>query len=77
MSNDFDGHRMYAQIASATPFRGYSARFAAEQLLIAGWRSELQTWDTDLRGGFVEAEGVLTKSDIKRIEREAFRGANA
>jgi hypothetical protein len=51
--------------------------FAAEQLLIAGWRSELQMWDTDLRGAFVEAEGVLTKSDIKRIEREAFRGANA
>jgi hypothetical protein len=75
--NDFDERRMYAQIASATPFRGYSVRFAAEQLLIAGWRSELEMWDTDLRGGFVEAEGVLTKSDLERIEQEAFRAAKA
>lgn len=70
MANDFDGRRMYAQLASGTPFRGYTARFAAEQLLIAGWRSELEMWDTDLRGGFVEEEGLLTKSDIKRIEQE-------
>jgi hypothetical protein len=73
--NDFDGRRMYAQIASATPFRGYSVRFAAEQLLIAGWRSELEMWDTDLRGGFVEAEGVLTKSDIERVEQKVFPAA--
>jgi hypothetical protein len=51
VAQDFDGRRMHAQIASATPFRGYTARFAAEQLLIAGWRSELEMYDTDLRGG--------------------------
>jgi hypothetical protein len=45
------------------------ARFAAEQLLIAGWKSELKIWDRDLRGGF-EEEGILTKSDMRRIEQE-------
>jgi hypothetical protein len=37
--------------------------------LIAGWKSELEMWDTDLRGGFVEEEGLLTEADIKRIEQ--------
>jgi hypothetical protein len=73
MANDFDdGRRLYAQIACGTPFRGYTGRFAAEQLLIAGWRSEIEMWGEDLRGGFVEEEGLLTKSDIKRIEQAAF-----
>jgi hypothetical protein len=77
MAKDYDdGRRMYAQIASGSPFRGHTARFAAEQLLIAGWRSELEMWDTDLRGGFVEEEGLLTKSDIQRIEHEAFGGTS-
>jgi hypothetical protein len=40
---DVDGRRMYARIASGTPYRGYAARFAAEQLLIAGWRSGIRT----------------------------------
>ena len=31
-----------------------SARFAAEQLLMAAWKSELENWHTDLRGGEVE-----------------------
>ncbi|HEV2731975.1 MAG: hypothetical protein WAV38_06035 [Xanthobacteraceae bacterium] len=69
MTYDFDETRKYRRIARGTPFRGYTAKFAAEQLLIAAWRSELEMWDTDLSGGLVEEEGLLTKSDIRRIEQ--------
>src|SRR5262245_54582386 len=67
-----DYPRMYARVASGTPFRSYPARFAAEQLLTAAWKSELENWHTDLRGGEVEREGLLTECDIRRIEQEAF-----
>jgi YidC/Oxa1 family membrane protein insertase len=76
MTYDFDEMRMYIRKASGTPVSGYTARFAAEQLLIATWRSELETFDTDLRGGFVEEEGLLTKSDIRRIEQEYIAAAH-
>ena len=53
--DDFDGRRMYAQLAYATPFRGHTAKFAAEQLLTATWRAErLEMCDEDLRGACVD-----------------------
>ena len=45
--------------------------FAARELMLAGWKGEQELWDTDVKGAFVEEEGLLTKSDIKRIEQEA------
>ena len=60
---------MYALMASATPYRGYTAKHAAEELLVAAWRSELEVSDRDLSGGLVEEEGILTKADVKRIEK--------
>jgi hypothetical protein len=66
----FDGTRMYAQIASGTPVAGYTARFAAKELLIAAWRSEFEKWGKDLGRCIVDEEGLLTESDIRRIEQE-------
>ena len=72
VADDWDG-RMYAQLAYATPFRGQTAKFAAEQLLTATWRAErLEMCDEDLRGACVNEEGLLTKPDVERIECEVF-----
>jgi hypothetical protein len=72
MAYDFDHGRMYARLASATPFHGYTAKFAAERLLTAAWKDELEMWSEDLRGACVDEEGLLTKADIESIEREVF-----
>jgi hypothetical protein len=61
-----------AQLANATPFHGYTAKFAAERLLTAVWKAEHETSYEDYRGGRVDEEGLLTKTDIKNIEREVF-----
>jgi hypothetical protein len=67
----FEETRMYAQIASGTPVAGYTARFAAQQLLIAAWRSEFEkSGGEDLGRCIVDEEGLLTESDIRRIEQE-------
>jgi hypothetical protein len=63
---------MFAQLANATPFHGYTAKFAAEQLLTAVWKAEHETSYEDYRGGRVDEEGLLTKTDIENIEREVF-----
>ena len=65
-----EGRRIYARFAFATPFRGYTAKFAAERLLAAAWKDEMKIWDTDLRGARVVEEGLLTQTDIERIELE-------
>jgi hypothetical protein len=72
MAYDFDGGRMYAELAYARPFRGYIAKFAAERLLTAVWKAEQETWYQDYSGGRVAEEGLLTKTDIENIEREVF-----
>jgi len=72
LAYDIDYGRMYAQLASATPFHGYTAKFAAERLLTAAWKDELEMWSEDLRGACVDEEGLLTKADIESIEREVF-----
>jgi len=69
MAHDFDTREtMYAPYAYGESFRGYE--FAAKELLLAGRKSEKKFWDTDLKGAFVIEEGLLTKSDIKRIEQK-------
>jgi len=73
VADEFDGRRMYAQLAHATPFHGHTAKLAAKQLLIATWRAErLEMWEEDLRGACVDEEGLLTKFDVERIECEVF-----
>jgi hypothetical protein len=42
MAYDDSGRRMYALMASATPYRGYTAKHAAEKLSVAAGRSELE-----------------------------------
>jgi hypothetical protein len=59
INNDDYEQQMYARIAMARPHHGYTAKFAAEQLLIACWKSELKMWETDLSGGRVDKEGLL------------------
>jgi hypothetical protein len=66
------GRICHSKVAWGFPFRGYSAKYAAEQLLITDWQSEKKLWNQDLRGAFVEQEGLLTRRDIKRIERKVF-----
>jgi hypothetical protein len=63
---------LHCKVAWSFPFRGYSAKYAAEQLLITDWQSEKTLLNQDLRGAFVEREGLLTRRDIKRIERKVF-----
>ena len=42
--NDYDlGKPLYGRIATGWPYRGYEARFAAEQLLIKSWQDEALT----------------------------------
>jgi hypothetical protein len=72
--DDFDYGRMYARLAYACPFRGYTAKFAAERLLTAVWKAEHEEsyGEEDYSGGRVDEEGLLTKTDIENIEREVF-----
>ena len=73
MAYDFDHGRMYARLAYAWPFRGYTAKFAAERLLTAAWKADLESLGEDyVRGACVDEEGLLTKADIESIEREVF-----
>ena len=56
--------------------RGHSVatppKFAAERLLAAVWKAELETLYEDYTcGGRVDEEGLLTKADME-IEREVF-----
>jgi hypothetical protein len=74
MAYDDDYGRMYAELARATPFYRYTAKFAAERLLTAAWKDRLERLSEDyLRGAYVDEEGLLTKTDIENIEREVFR----
>jgi hypothetical protein len=72
MAYDDGGRRMYAQMASATPFHGYTAKFAAELLLTAAWKAGVEMWGEDLTGAHVDEEGLLNQTDIDKINREVF-----
>jgi hypothetical protein len=71
MADDFEYGRMYAKLASATPFHGYTAKFAAERLLTAAWKDQSLGEDY-FRSACVDEEGLLTKTDIENIQREVF-----
>jgi hypothetical protein len=63
---------MHSKLAWGAPYRGYTARWAAERLLPAAWLREKEGYRSDLRGAHVDEEGLLTKDDIRKIEREVF-----
>jgi hypothetical protein len=67
-SRAYEDKPLYCRIATGRPYRGYPARFAAEQLLIKSWQDE-----RDLEGllpdcARVLREGLLNKQDIHRIK---------
>ena len=67
----YTGKPLYLPLATGAPFRGHDAKFAARELLLAVWKEQMVDTDGSLEGAFVDEEGLLTRSDIKRIEREA------
>jgi hypothetical protein len=67
-----DGQRMYAQLGYARPYRGYTAKFAAERLLTAVWKAERENYYDNYSGGRVVEEVLLAKTEIENIEREVY-----
>ena len=63
---------LYCEVAMGQPYRGYPARFAAEQLLIKSWQDErdLEGWHP--RKALVMNAGLLNQEDIRRIELAVF-----
>jgi hypothetical protein len=71
MTEDCDFGRMYKELGQFTSSHAYTAKFAAERILTAAWKHELELWGDESRGAVIE-EGLLTKTDIESIEREVF-----
>ena len=65
------GKPLYCQIATGRPYRGYPAKFAAEQLLIKSWQDEVALEGLS-DGALVMGEGLLNKEDIHRINMAVF-----
>jgi hypothetical protein len=65
------GKRLYCQIATGRPYRGYPAKFAAEQLLIKSWQDEVALAEISDRPRVME-EGLLNKEDVHRITMAVF-----
>jgi hypothetical protein len=62
---------LYGRVATGRPYRGYPARFAAEQLLIKSWQDERAIGWLQDRARVME-EGLLNKQDIHRINMAVF-----
>lgn len=72
MAHDYDtGRRLYCRVAYGSPYRGYQAAYAAEQLLTKAWQD-------DLRDGLltqkvlVDKADLLTAEDIQRVALTVF-----
>ena len=69
--SDYDtGKPMFAQVAWGAPYRGYSAKFAAKQLLAATWREEMNQGMCDLaqlKEAYVDRKGLVSNRDIELI----------
>jgi hypothetical protein len=59
---------LYCRVATGRPYRGYTARFAAEQLLIKSWHHERAVYGWLPDCALVLQEGLLNKEDIHRIK---------
>jgi hypothetical protein len=62
---------MYKELGQFISSHAYTAKFAAERILAAAWKHELELWGDEGRG-IVTEEGLLTQTDIERIEHEVF-----
>jgi hypothetical protein len=68
----FDEGRLYCCIAMGSPYRGYRAQYAAEQLLTKSWEDERDIEGAFCRNAIVEEAGLLNAQDIRRIELAVF-----
>ncbi len=73
MVSDYDtGKRTYGRVASGSPYRGYPAKYAAEQLLTKVLEEERDIgWVEQSPWGVMEA-GLLDADDIERIGMTVF-----
>jgi hypothetical protein len=69
--NDWD-KPLYCRIATGRPYRGYPARFAAEQLLIKSWKDarDKEGWHPPWASVF--EPGLLNHEDVDRIKLAVF-----
>ena len=73
MAHDYDtGKRLYCRVAYGSPYRGYRAAYAAEQLLTKSWEDERDLEGLLLSNMVVGEGGLLTDEDIQRIELTVF-----
>ena len=63
---------MYCRLASGRPYRGYSAKFAAEQLLMRSWQEERDALELECPEVHVCKASLLTEKDINRIAQFVF-----
>jgi len=67
MAHDYDtGKRLYCRVAQGGPYRGYPAKYAAEQLLTKVWLDETDE-GLYFENVLVEEAGLLTAEDIQRV----------
>ena len=66
------GRKLYCTIAWGKPFRGYSARYAAEHLLAKSWEDEVALGCLGTRV-VVTAPGLLTEEDVRRVAQRVFK----
>jgi hypothetical protein len=64
--DDNTGRPLYCRIAFGYPYSGRAAAFVAEQLLTRALEDEMLD-HTEADGGAIEAEGLLSAQDIRRI----------
>jgi len=62
----------YCRVAAGRPYRGYEAKFAAEQLLTKSLEDERDKWGNVPMHAHVDKAGLLTKEDIDRITLAVF-----
>jgi hypothetical protein len=65
-------HSLYCRAATGRPYRGYPARFAAEQLLIKAWQDERDLWHWVPPEASIMTPGLLSQEDINRIKGIVF-----
>lgn len=65
-------YTQYFRAATGRPYRGYSAKFAAEQLLTKAWQEERDTCEWVPPDWLVMKAGLLNQEDINRIVLTAF-----
>ena len=72
MAHDYDtGKRLYCSVAYGSPYRGYRAEYASEQLLTRVWLDESDEGSL-IQNVFVKKAGLLTGKDVQRLVLAVF-----